>query len=89
MRLLLPPLIGALRGLYAKATREFVIVSPWIKQRAMRLVVRGRIKKGLRLRVMTVGNLSDFVTSASDLDVFGWLLKERAEVRLYQRNLHA
>jgi hypothetical protein len=87
-RILLPPLADEIRELYDTATAEFVVISPWIKSDALAYLLGQRKGVSFRLRVLTVGDLRDYVSSSSDLASIETLLHEGADIRLIT-NLHA
>jgi hypothetical protein len=76
-----------LRKLCVEATKELVIVSPWIKKAALQYVLPKEIKN-LTIRVLTRANAYDFLLGPSDLDAIRYLRSMDAEIRLIQ-NLHA
>jgi HKD family nuclease len=88
MKVLCPPLADAIRQLFAEANTDFVIVSPWIKNDALRYVLGQDSNRAKRCRVLTVGDLKDFLKGSSDIAAIEWLLEAGADVRLIS-NLHA
>ena len=88
MKVLCPPLADVLRQLYAETNTEFVIVSPWIKNNALQYVIGQDSNKSVHCRVLTVGNLGDFLNGSSDVTAIEWFLQIGADVRLVS-NLHA
>jgi hypothetical protein len=88
MKVLYPPLIEELNKLYMEASKEFMIVSPWIKHDVLKYIIRATPKIAIQLRVLTVGKLRDFARGSSDIESIEWLLTSKAEISLIS-NLHA
>jgi len=88
MKVLHSPLADALRQLHAEANTEFVIVSPWIKSDALKYILGEDINQAVHYRVLTVGDLRDFINGSSDIAAMERLLHAGADVRLAS-NLHA
>jgi hypothetical protein len=88
MKVLHSPLADALCQLYAEANTDFVIVSPWIKSDALKYVLEEDINWTVHCRVLTAGDLRDFLNGSSDITAIEWLLRAGADVRLAS-NLHA
>ncbi|MHA1698133.1 MAG: phospholipase D family protein [Promethearchaeota archaeon] len=86
MTLVFSPLNQYIRELFKKAHSKLIIVSPWIKNNALRYILSDN--KDIHLQVLTVGNFRDFLSGSSDILAFEWLLREDADVRLVI-NLHA
>ncbi len=86
MKVLFPPLADEIRRLYEKADSEFVVVTPWIKNGALQYILGQN--RHVYYRVLTVGNLRDFLNGSSDIAAIEWLLQVGADIRLVD-NLHA
>ena len=88
IKVLLPPLADEIRQLCERASTEFVIVSPWIKKEALHYILDLNSRRALHYRVLTVGDLRDFLYGSSDIAAIEWLLQVGADIRLVN-NLHA
>ena len=88
MTVLREPFAAPLHALCAGAKHELVIVSPWIQHAALSYILPPSRARRLTLRVLTVGDLEDFITGSSSLEALEYLAGMGAEVRL-AANLHA
>ena len=82
-----PPLRERLVRFFQSASKEIIIVSPWLKMGAIDLLLEN-IDQGVSLRLITRARLEDFLSGSSDLDAFEALLNRDADIFLLD-NLHA
>ncbi len=88
MRVLFPPLADEIRQLCEGASIEFVIVSPWIKNNALHYILDQESLRAAHYRILTVGDLRNFLNGSSDIAAIEMLLQLGADIRLVS-NLHA
>jgi|GEM_PF-3792175 len=70
-----------------RGAKQLLIVSPWVKFGPVRLLCK-HLPQEIDITVLTRGLLEDFVSGASDLEAFEFLLAMRARVFI-ANNLHA
>jgi hypothetical protein len=82
------PVYEDIEKLISEAKKSITIVSPWLKRSAVEMVLNNQKINDMKIRILTVGEVTDFLSGSSDFEIIQALYKIGAEIKLIS-NLHA